>query len=143
MKKWVFFLLSIVVPLCGGLLIYLLLSPSAIVSKLFYNTFSLNPPVISISDSIFWMFIRFHLCDLLWAYSFSASCFLVFDRSSHQFLLAIPISVLFCIIIEFCQKTPLFPGTFDVYDIVLELLGVVLFSLSLVFFHRKEKQNEK
>jgi hypothetical protein len=85
-------------------------------------------------------FILFSLPDGLWAFSFSASILLIWRNEKSKKYLWLLVPILFAIIPEILQKFKLFPGTFDVYDLIMSLTGI---GLSLLLTQFKNKNNEK
>lgn len=62
--------------------------------------------------------------DFVWAYSFTFACQLFSDEKSSKLQYAF-ISF-FIIFMEVLQLAPNIPGTFDIWDIVVELFAVVI-----------------
>jgi len=85
-------------------------------------------------------FILFSLPDGLWAFSFSASILLIWRNEKSKKYLWLLVPIVFAILPEILQKFKLFPGTFDVYDLIMSLTGI---GLSLLLTQFKNKNNEK
>lgn len=66
--------------------------------------------------------IRNHLCDFLWAYSLAFSLTYIELNKTQTFI----ITLLTGIIFELFQKIHLIKGTFDILDILVELLACVI-----------------
>ena len=141
-KSILFWSLVIVLPLVLGLTIYVLFKPTAIVSKVVIDLLGLAPFKVQGFGGPFDYFIRFYLCDMLWAFSFTALTRLILgERKKH-----VIISFLVCLItggmIELLQNQKVIVGTFDIYDILVETIGSVAAIMIIILFKRRTK-NEK
>ena len=85
--------------------------------------------------------IKYHLADGLWAYSFNMAVaaiqYPIFQRNRFQWIFLCPGLALF---FEVSQHLSIFPGTFDVYDIIFYF---VFWALSCVVIRKIQYANQK
>ena len=141
-KDAVFWSLIIAVPLIVGLAVYLIFKPSAFVSKWLYDLFGWRQPWVHTPLSPFWIFIRFYLCDLLWALSLTAVSQLILGTGRKQVIVSFLICVLTGTAVELLQHHGIIPGTFDIWDLIVESIGSVL-SIIITTTHTRRKRSEK
>ncbi len=139
--RYLFYGLNIAIPLFLGLYIYLALRTDTYIS-IIINRFLPLPVVPSsyFSRGIL-AFLRNFASDMLWAYSLGYAVMLVLGYSRKNILLATFLCVGFEVLLEFFQKTGLFHGTFDVFDILIEA-AIICLALFLIKKY-EEAQNEK
>ena len=125
-------ILNIIFPLIIGLIIYYLDGASIIV----FDVLGIKTSPVFEHCSVL-KFLRNHICDAIWAYCLFFS--LNFITKAHNKSLFI--SIIFCIAIECFQKTAILAGTFDIIDIVLEIIAIII-ALSISLFFIKEKKHE-
>lgn len=136
-----FYALNVVVPVFVGALLYLLFRRDSFLSETVYTYISV--PEISVSAMPPWVitFLRNFASDVLWAYALLFSVSAVLRYSRKRLLASILICICFAIIIEALQKVGVFSGTFDVLDIVFEILAIG-FGAIIIFLY-EEIKNEK
>ena len=133
--KTIVALIHILIPLLAGALVYICWVPTACVSQIAYKVSGLHPlPETENADT--GSFITCYLGDFLWAYSL---LFLVALITVHRKRDLIPVLIL-CILFETgtecLQLTSLMSGTFDFYDIVIEILANLLGCMMICFYER-------
>ncbi|MDO8333170.1 MAG: hypothetical protein Q7T35_00690 [Nitrosomonas sp.] len=76
--------------------------------------------------------IKYNLPDGLWVYSLTSLMIIIWKSYTLKSLIWICSGLLIAIISEFCQSIGVFPGTYDLIDIVFYLLafGLAVFNLS-------------
>lgn len=82
-------------------------------------------------------FIRNYVCDGLWSIALFLSLVAVLGLGKVQILLSIVISTVFCVLIESSQSFGYIKGTFDYFDMLIEI-GTILF-VSLLLFKRRKR----
>ena len=82
-----------------------------------------------------WIF--YSLPDGLWVYSFSSAILILWDGKLNIWLL---IPLLSGVFTEIAQGLYLFPGTFDIIDLFLAIIGLIL---SIIIINYKFKKHEK
>lgn len=125
------FLLSI------GTLFYLLFCPETyftqFCNRLFGNVSIFVPE--KIFSSMLFLYLRYYLLDCIWAYCLI--CILaLFIEDNNGFKEVIIIGIVFIIIIELSQLFSIVPGTFDFWDIVVEIISALLAVLNLYIIRR-------
>ncbi len=81
---------------------------------------------ISVSNNSCISFIRYWLCDFLWAYSLAFCLLLVFDKAKHKYVFPIVVSGIMALTIELLQLNGVIQGTFDWLDILAETAAIIL-----------------
>lgn len=137
MKHRKFFVCNFIVSMLIGCLIYFFFRQDALISIL-ENNFELfrylrNVHYINTPNVGFWMFVKFYLPDLLWAYSLTFCAYLGFKSERSAILLPL----ISCIFIEVGQQLNFMSGTADVCDIAVEVLGI-LFALIVMNIYNKK-----
>jgi len=117
--RWQTILIHIVFPLVLGFLIYLLFRTPY---TYLHTILQLKKAVFVIPRNLPGRFVLFHLPDMCWAYSLTAS-FILFTRL-NKFWCA-TIGILAMSFFELMQAD-FVPGNLDLPDIVLMLLAVIL-----------------
>ena len=117
-----FFIINTLLPLILGTIVYLSLKPNAYISSIIYKWLPFHISISPFEKNILTIFIHGYFCDMLWAYAFMITlCF----SSAYQTNLKAYI-VIACIIfeslIELLQYLHIISGTFDLWDIILEIL---------------------
>ena len=135
-----FWVLIILVPLFLGLTIYIFLRPTAFISKAFYHIFSISPSTIKAPDNVFWHFIKYYFCDFLWAFSLSATVSLIIGIEKKKLVISFLVCSIVAICTEFFQLQGFIFGTFDILDVLIEIIGVIL---PLMIIHLRRRNNEK
>ncbi len=108
-SKALFFLSNILFPLTAGFTIYLL--------------FQSNVPIVRAS---WFSVVRNYLPDALWAYALYFSLLFILGNSKPCRLLAFVICSIVSALTEIAQLFAIFPGTFDIMDILTEIISVTL-----------------
>ena len=119
-----FCILNIVLPLVIGTIVYVHVKPSAPISQLIYFLLHIETPVLNIKPTGIHRFIQYYLCDILWSYSltFALSLYLGKDR----LLLAYVIAASFSTMVEVLQLLPQVLGSFDIFDIIVQLIACTI-----------------
>lgn len=124
------FFINIFLPLAVGLCVYLF----------FYNGTYINL-ILGIEldfklKSVFGIFVKSWLCDILWAYALTHSLYLALHAFKHRILISAIISICFAIILELLQLLGCVAGTFDILDILFQIAAVCL---AAALIKRREK----
>lgn len=123
-RKNLFLFANILIPLLIGLVIYLFCYKNTYINTTFESFFGFSLPYFYF-DNIFHRFITCWACDILWAYSLTFSLFLCFKQFNKKFFITGFISIIFAVILEFLQLTSVINGTFDIWDIIMELSAII------------------
>lgn len=134
-------MLSIVLALFTGLFIYVVFRQDTYVAKALLKIMNLRPFELNSTTTHIpsWClnFIRNFACDMLWAYALTVALFLLIGTDRHGVNKTFTICVLFEVFMEYLQKIKVFSGTFDIVDIILEVV-VSAAALLLIKFKRDE-----
>ena len=138
-KNFRFYLFNICIPLIIGGILYYLFFPNVSFVRM---ADSVLP--FTFDRSVFFIVIpklvRNYIFDLLWAYSLTFALYMIVSDSQRRFqalcFLAIPV-ILFS---EAIQLLPYISGTFDFFDIMIELLACFT---AIIILYVKEKTHEK
>ena len=126
-KKNRFDFLHILIPIAFGGIIYYLISPDVIFVKIMDSLLKFNIHITEMNmDSLTLRFIRNYFLDMLWGYALVFSLFFINDNNTARIKGILVIAFGFSTIIEILQVTPIMKGTFDIYDIIVELLAEVI-----------------
>lgn len=135
-KKKILFL-KIIIPVIIGAVLYFCFCPDVIfVGAIddFLNT-TLH---ITVSRTVFLpVIIRFYFFDFLWSYSFAGIICLLLDDGSPIPCITIPLGL--GIIMEILQCMDIAAGTADVFDVVVEMIGII----TAIIVTRRVRKNEE
>lgn len=133
---------NVIVPLVLGILIYIFVRPDTYISQCFYRVLN----VLGQSSKRYVLLPRWiriliggYGADILWAYALTYAVFSALQDVTNSLLPVIMICVLFEAGIEFMQMFPAVSGTFDWWDIILEICATAIASL-IIKKHREEKK---
>ncbi len=137
-KKFVFYFLNISIPLALGLGIYLFCYKTTYINTAFTDVFGISLPYIYY-DNAFHRFITSWACDMLWAYSLTFALYLCFKVFKKPLIITTATSSLFAVTIELLQINGVINGTFDILDIISELLAISLAIIIIKCFEKQKK----
>lgn len=119
--KFVVVFLNVAVPLLLGLAVYVFFIPSAHISQLVYG---LMGKIVAVNDvDLRDSFLTCYLADFLWAEALFALVALFLVEKTRDFIKVFLTCILFEVVIETLQLTPLIDGTFDLFDMLVEGLA--------------------
>ena len=120
-RKNYLYALNSIIPLFCGLFIYMTIKEDTLISHSLSSLRSLMP-IISYP-----LIIRNFAADFLWTYSmfFCLRLTLGNELSGKYNVIVLLLTVAVAVIIECLQLTDIFPGTFDLLDIVTEIAAAV------------------
>ena len=127
--------LHIAVPLIMGAVIYYLISPEVIFIKMFSTHGRIPTPLKLNQSHVIYRFIRNYFLDMLWAYALMNTLIFLIGKSSSAIKISDSMAIIFTVILEGLQLTSFVSGTFDVWDIVVEIIG----ELFAVWMNNKRK----
>ncbi len=137
-KKICFWILNILTPIICGVAIYLLLGKETYVSRMIFRFLNLR---VYSSESILsnnmMLLIRNYACDFLWAYALMFATICVYGKKNSELRKAFVIVVAFEIFIELLQKISLIKGTFDIWDIVIEIFASIIATIIIHDYLRR------
>ena len=133
------FLVYVVAPIFLGAVLYYIFCPDVWFVKKLDIIFGLyGCHVFFPFSNIFIKFLRFYLMDFLWAFSLMALIWITFyDMGIHKLTILV---IGFEIAMEFIQLFPHISGTFDIFDIAVEIIANILVIYLLT---KRRETNEK
>ncbi|MBQ4571706.1 MAG: hypothetical protein IJA80_00335 [Clostridia bacterium] len=131
-KKNLFLYANIIIPLFIGLVIYLFCYRNTYINSIFENYLGLSLPYLYF-DNIIYHFVTCWACDILWAYSLTFSLYFCFKPFTKPLRVTSVLSILFAVSIEVLQAVQIINGTFDIWDIILEISAI---SLAVIIIKR-------
>lgn len=95
-------------------------------------------------ESLILRLMRNHLPDMLWSYSLTFALFLILseDKKNKTSIVCGVISALWGILMEVLQLLSIAPGTFDIFDLLLEAVSGLAASLIIIFYLRRIRNEE-
>lgn len=79
-----------------------------------------------IPKTVLGLFIVNWFCDSLWAYALVFALYIVLSPFKSKLLFSCVISVLLGLILEILQGVNILSGTFDWWDIIIEIVAVII-----------------
>lgn len=139
-SQWQFYLWNMLVPLLMGTVLYILFRPDTYITSFFYRLSGMEEN--GLGDVIVlpgWLgaLCRNFLPDILWAYALTFGVGVVWRDAGGFPVFTVIICALFEVAFELGQGMGLWVGTFDWWDIGLEICATVL--AALILNSRKEK----
>lgn len=134
--KNVYRIFNILFPLIIGLGVYLFINPDNYICSFFSRfvvlpKFGLSSPFIE--------FVNNWGCDFLWAYSFTSVIYELFCSFKFSWLITGLLSISLGVFMELLQYFDVVGGTFDVWDIIIEIIAVVISVLIIKFIFQEER----
>lgn len=129
-RKILSFFINIFLPLAVGLCVYLFFYQGTYINSILGIEFGLK------LKSVFGVFVKSWLCDILWAYALTHSLYLALHVFKHRILISAIISICFSAAFELLQLFGKVKGTFDILDILFQIAAVCI---AAAFIKRREK----
>lgn len=131
-KKKLLYAVNAILPLLLGLIVYVCDRPDSYISILVYSLTGFRSSI-----RFFPTIIDNHFPDFVWAYSLMFVVNSVTGIYKKNLKLSYVISILFAVILELIQLFQHNMFTFDVIDIVVEIVAISLASLVIKVIERK------
>lgn len=129
-RKFLRYFVNIFLPLSVGLCVYLFFRKGTYINSIFGIEFNYK------LNSIFGVFVKSWLCDILWAYALTHSLYFTLHIFEHRILISAIISICFATALEVLQLLGCVAGTFDVLDIIFQIAAVLV---AAALIKRREK----
>jgi len=126
--------LNIIVPLAVGTLIYIVSRPYSFVSVIVYSVTGLRGHSGAVPA-----LVNNYVPDLVWAYALVFVLYAAIGVYKRDLRLVIILSVLFTSITEILQLFSANMFTFDVTDIAVQIIAILMASLIIKKMERKEQ----
>lgn len=128
-----------------GLGCYLCFRPDTYISQSVYNLFGLEGEAFGL-EGVVPEWARGFFCnffsDMLWSYALAFTVYLILGAFNRSFVSTLFICAVFEVGMEALQKIGIISGTFDFWDIILEVFSTVI-ALLIIKLHFREKHHEK
>ena len=137
-------ILYVVLPLALGVLLYLWIKPDAWCSQMIYRLLHI-PKQSAFDDNsvpIIGTFIKHQLCDVLFAFSLTFALLLLLVNHSRGIALGCAIALSFEVMLEVAQLS-VFPGNFDIYDIIAESVVTIAIYIAIKIIQAKRRRKIK
>jgi hypothetical protein len=138
-KEGRFWTFNIACPILMGFILYVLFRPDTHISKLVYTYIGIEYTGIPIFN-VFTSFIKNFACDILWAYSLTFTVSLLLGQGKKQFKFSFVVCAFFEILMELLQMTQLIGGTFDILDILFEIMTTAIALLIIIKYRKKRSK---
>lgn len=142
-RNKVFLLANMIVPILTGVVIYYVTSPDVIFVRQLDTILGMRVHMYDISyHSTIVRFIRYYALDMLWGYALVFALYFILDNNTASLFKIFVIAYVFSVIIEILQLTSFVKGTFDVFDLVVELIAEIaaVFIIKNDFFRGGTKE---
>ncbi len=142
-RNKVFLLANMIVPILTGAVIYYVTSPDVIFVRQLDTILGMRVHMYDISyHSTIVRFIRYYALDMLWGYALVFALYFILDNNTASLFKIFVIAYVFSVIIEILQLTSFVKGTFDVFDLVVELIAEIaaVFIIKNDFFRGGTKE---
>ena len=142
-RNKVFLLANMIVPILTGAVIYYVTSPDVIFVRQLDTILGMRVHMYDISyHSTIVRFIRYYALDMLWGYALVFALYFILDNNTASLFKIFVIAYVFSVIIEILQLTSFVKGTFDVFDLDVELIAEIaaVFIIKNDFFRGGTKE---
>ena len=142
-RNKVFLLTNMIVPILTGAVIYYVTSPDVIFVRQLDTILGMRVHMYDISyHSTIVRFIRYYALDMLWGYALVFALYFILDNNTASLFKIFVIAYVFSVIIEILQLTSFVKGTFDVFDLFVELIAEIaaVFIIKNDFFRGGTKE---
>lgn len=124
-RKNLLLFFNISFPLLIGLAIYVFCYQNTYINTTIENILGFSLPYFYF-DNAFHRFLTCWACDILWAYSLTFALFFCFKNFNKSLLIVCMLSGLFSLVIELLQLIGIINGTFDIWDIIMEFIAILI-----------------
>jgi hypothetical protein len=137
------FIFHVLIPLTLGGILYITFRSSTLRMFDWFEAIGIDPALLFIRDystplkSFLPLWTYFSFPDGLWVYSFTSAYIIIWNGKLTGWLF---LPIVTGPVVEIAQALNIFPGTFDILDLVITIIG---FGLGTIIINFKIKQNEK
>ncbi len=111
-------IMFVCIPMIVGGILYYLLDPNVIFFRLLHIGYG------CVESNCFVRFVRNHFMDMIWSFSLLSSVFIIANRDINRKVLLFVVTI-FVVLFEYGQKVGIILGTFDMVDVVLEVVSIM------------------
>lgn len=141
-NKKTIILLNVIIPILIGAIIYYFFSPNVLFVRYIDDKLGIAFHFVNaIDENEVLQFVRYYFLDMLWAYALVFALYGIMDNNSANLVKIFLMTCLFSTVMELLQITPLANGTFDMGDVILEMVAEVIavFIIKKHIFRRSDK----
>jgi hypothetical protein len=141
----IFLLCNVIVPIVIGTIVYCLIAPDVYFVEKLDSLFNICISSYHVDTHIQYIkVIRNYLPDMVWGYSLMFALFICSGNNAVDLFRVFIVVVVFSIAMESLQLMNMVIGTFDVFDIMVEVLseGAAVFIIQK-YYKRRNKNEEK
>lgn len=135
------FLLHAVLALMLGLGYYLLCRPDAGITRLVHAATGFVSPVAVSGRNLLFRLINGHLADFLWAYALTFTLNLVMLLCGKGEGRALAFALAADCLMEFFQAWGIMHGTFDLWDVIVQIMATIIVQAMVHTRLKKEKNH--
>lgn len=122
-----FGLVTVIVPMFLGALLYCMFCPDVWFVKIFDNLFGVTRQEnITVGISPFFRFLRNYFFDCIWAFALTNALYIIMNNNAIPLIVYAIVAILLGIILECLQLLGIAQGTSDIGDIVAEVAGSMM-----------------
>lgn len=141
MNKKIKLLINVIIPIAMGAIIYYLYSPEVLFVKNINSIMGIDyQEAIFMKNNVMSQLIRNYLLDMLWAYALIMTLFFVMYDNTVNVPMLLCIAVSFSIAMEILQIMPRVNGTFDLWDVAVEIIAEVIAVFIIKNYFLEEKR---
>lgn len=135
--KKIILIINVVLPILAGSLTYCFIAPDVLFLNNIYSRFVQTQNIsLDIYSNVFLKITRFYLMDYLWGYALIFALYYAFGLNKSALKYIYSLAVIFSVVMEFIQLAPIVKGTFDLFDIAVEITAESL----AIFIIKKNEQ---
>jgi hypothetical protein len=144
-SRYVKIILNIIIPLAIGGIVYYITSPEVIFVQKLDAMLGIvrNAGEKLYNDNFLYAFSRNYFLDMLWAYALTFCVYVLVDNNTESIYKTMAISFTFSFVMEFLQLTDTVKGTFDVIDVLVELIAIMIAVFIIKLHFRGESVDER
>lgn len=131
-KRQLFLIFNAILPLFCGLMIYIFLKSGTYINSLIHIDFNYH------FKTVLGFFIINWFCDFLWSYALVFALYFVLLPFKNNLLISCVLSAFLGILLEILQGMNLLSGTFDWWDIIIEITAVIIATLVIKSIDKKD-----
>lgn len=126
LKRKAVILLHVLIPILLGAVIYAIVSPDVLFVKKLEELTGWSLHFFPGHKILIIQFIRNYFLDMLWAYALFFAFFFIIGDNTAGLRITCIVTVICVVVMEVLQLTPFVSGTFDMWDIFVELLAAAI-----------------
>ncbi len=135
------FIWHVLVPMWLAAMLYYLFCPDVLFVEFLDSRLHICRHII-LESSMPYRIVRNYLFDTIWAYADTVFLYLILADQKRALSICMLLSCAMCVLSEVLQLIGLAKGTFDIGDIIVELIAVFI-AVNAIQVNIRRKRNEK